>query len=269
KVKGEDSLKWDILHDRAMIALQGPAAAGALQPLIADAANVDTDLSTLVFGTSRSLNLTLPDGTSPQILISRTGYTGEDGFELSIPTTPDATLPTRVVTALLATPSGAVKLAGLAARDSLRLEAGMCLYGNDITTKQTPPTASLGWLVGKDRRDPSSPLANFNGASVILPQLASPAKTLTERRVGLVVQEAGPAARAGTPLVDLADGVTQIGTVTSGLPSPSLGGKNIAMAYVKQGLHKKGTEVGVLLRKKVRRATVTAMPFVPNKFYRG
>src|SRR5205823_4642816 len=155
-----------------------------------------------------------------------------------------------------------------AARDSLRLGAGMCLYGHDITIEHTPPTASLGWLVGKDRRDPSSPSSYFNGSAVILPQLASPAKTLTQRRVGLTI-EAGPPAREGAPIVDLTDGTTQIGIVTSGLPSPTLDGANIAMGYIKQGLHQKGTEVGVLVRKKMRKGKVVAMPWIESKFYRG
>lgn len=265
---GEKSLTWTVLESRALIALQGPAAAEALQPLITkNEASVDSDLSTLYFSHCRSLHLTFPDGSpSPsRLLVSRTGYTGEDGFEISIPTDEDPTLPTRVVSLLLTNPN--VKLAGLAARDSLRLEAGMCLYGNDITIDRTPPSAALGWLVGKDRRDPASPLSKFNGSDVILPQLASPSKTLKERRVCMFV-DPGSAARAGTPIVSLEDPSVQVGIITSGLPSPTLNGTNIAMGYVKQGLHKKGTELGVLLRKKVRKAVVNS-PFVPSKFYRG
>jgi aminomethyltransferase len=142
------------------------------------------------------------------------------------------------------------------------------LYGHDITIDHTPPTASLGWLVGKDRRDPASPSSNFNGSSVILPQLESPATALTQRRVGLTI-EPGASAREGAPIVDLSDGTTQVGIVTSGLPSPTLGGTNIAMGYIKQGLHKKGTEVGVLVRKKLRKAKIATMPWVESKFYRG
>ncbi|PGG99905.1 glycine cleavage system T protein [Helicocarpus griseus UAMH5409] len=265
----ESVITWSILDSRALVALQGPSSAPVLQSLITSGeASIDSDLSTLHFGQSRSLHLNFPDGThtASRLLISRTGYTGEDGFEISIPTDADPDLPTKVCELLLSVSD--VRLAGLAARDSLRLEAGMCLYGHDISTATTPPTAGLGWLVGKDRRDPSSPAANFNGASVILPQIASPANTLKERRVGLTIESGAPA-REGAPIVDIADGMTQIGVVTSGLPSPSLNGTNIAMGYVKQGLHKKGTEVGVLVRKKLRKATVTGMPFVPTKFYKG
>lgn len=265
---GADSIKWDILEDRALVALQGPQAASALQPLInTTASTANTDLSTLYFGQCRELYLTLPDGsaTPHPLLISRTGYTGEDGFEISIPTAGAPTLPQDIVNLLL-TDKNTVRLAGLAARDSLRLEAGMCLYGHDITTAQTPPAAALGWVVGRDRRDPAT--ATFNGASTILPQIASP-KTLTQRRVGLNVEK-GPPAREGAAVLDLADPArpVQVGVVTSGLPSPSLGGQNIAMAYVKNGLHKKGTQLGVQVRKKVLGATVVGMPWVESKFHR-
>ncbi|KAJ5893993.1 Aminomethyltransferase [Penicillium taxi] len=266
---GADSIKWEILEDRALVALQGPLAVSTLQPLInsTNATAAETDLNTLYFGQCRELHLTLPDGskTASPLLISRTGYTGEDGFEISIPTSASSSLPQQVVDLLL-TDKDTVRLAGLAARDSLRLEAGMCLYGHDISTAQTPPTAALGWVVGRDRRDAAT--ATFNGASVILSQLASP-KTLSQRRVGLSVEKGSPA-REGAVVVDLADPANpvQVGVVTSGLPSPTLGGANISMAYVKNGLHKKGTELGVLVRNKVRKATVTGMPWVESKFHR-
>ncbi|KAE8416705.1 hypothetical protein BDV36DRAFT_199630 [Aspergillus pseudocaelatus] len=264
---GADSIKWSILEDRALVALQGPLAAEVLQSYV-HGSGPETDLSTLYFGNCRELHLTLPDGsrTPHPLLISRTGYTGEDGFEISIPTAGSPSLPAQV-TELLLTNADQVRLAGLAARDSLRLEAGMCLYGHDISTAQTPPGASLGWVVGKDRRDPAT--ANFNGASAILPQLASPAKTLSQRRVGFTVEKGSPA-REGAVIVDINDeSRTPVGIITSGLPSPTLGGTNIAMGYVKQGLHKKGTEVGILVRNKLRKATVTGMPWVESKFYRG
>lgn len=273
---GADSITWEVLDNRALLALQGPQAASVLQSYIhmdeAGETSFDTDLSTLYFGQCRSLRLTLPDGqpTPSRLLISRTGYTGEDGFEISIPTDVSPTLPRQVAELLLSNPEQ-VRLAGLAARDSLRLEAGMCLYGQDITTSHTPPMASLGWIVGKDRRDPEAApeRTKFNGSSIILPQLASPGKLLPQRRVGLTIEKGAPA-REGALIVDLAEpsGKTQIGVVTSGLPSPSLGGTNIAMGYIKTGFHKKGTEVGVLVRNRLRKATVSAMPWVENKLYR-
>lgn len=270
KTHGDAHINWEVLGNRALLALQGPSSASVLQSLIhtTGEASVDTELSTLHFGQCRSLHLSLPDGspTASRLLVSRTGYTGEDGFEISVPTQVDSKLPIQVAEVLLA--NSEVRLAGLAARDSLRLEAGMCLYGHELSPALTPPAAGLGWIVSRERRDPSSPLSTFNGSSVILPQVASPAKNLKERRVGLTI-EAGAPAREGATIVDIANDNAEVGVVTSGLPSPSLGGTNIAMGYVKQGLHKKGTELGVLVRKKVRKASVVGMPWIEAKFYKG
>ena len=159
-------------------------------------------------------------------------------------------------------------MAGLAARDSLRLEAGMCLYGHDITPDITPPMAALGWVVAKSRRNNSEPA--FNGHEAVNEQLASP-KTMERRRVGFAIEN-GPAAREGADIIALSDHGSEgevIGKITSGCPSPTLDGRNIAMGYVKNGYHKRGTKVGVKVRGKVRRGEVERMPFVESKFYRG
>lgn len=168
-----------------------------------------------------------------------------------------------------------VQLIGLGARDSLRLEAGMCLYGHDLDETVSPIEAGLAWLVGKDRRA----TGDFVGSSRILREIKEgPAR----RRVGFVVE--GSPAREGAEIFS-ADGQEQIGEsscprkrkvgaadacagiVTSGIPSPTLG-KNVAMGYVKNGHHKKGTNVQVKVRKNMRQAVVTPMPFVPAKYYR-
>ncbi|EXJ90549.1 glycine cleavage system T protein [Capronia coronata CBS 617.96] len=273
KSKGNpmDKINWHILDHHALVALQGPAAASVLQSLVyndTEDENYDTSLDTLYFGTNRWLQLTLPESgmNTPSLLISRTGYTGEDGFEISIPPeNGDATeLATSIAKALTAD-SSKVRWAGLGARDSLRLEAGMCLYGHDLNDTITPPVASLGWLVGKSRRV-ENPTPPFNGHEIINKQLASP-KTMPERRVGFLVEK-GPAAREGAEIVDLEHDNEVIGHVTSGLPSPSMDGQNIAMGYVKNGFHKKGTKVGIKVRKNVRKAEVAKMPFVESKFYR-
>lgn len=269
KIKDENDLDWLVLDKHSLLAIQGPKAASALQSLIfvdEEDPDVNTDLSTLHFGNARYFQLKLPDGTNtPSLLASRTGYTGEDGFEISIPpeSGDSAQLATKIAEALLADPS-TVRLAGLAARDSLRLEAGMCLYGHDMDLSTTPPEAALGWVVSQERR--SGDAANFNGSKKILEQLASP-KSLQRRRVGLIAEKGAPA-REGAEIVDAASGDV-IGKVTSGLPSPSLGGTNIAMGMVKNGWHKKGTKVGIKVRKNVRQAEVVKMPFVENHFYRG
>ncbi|KIX02369.1 glycine cleavage system T protein [Rhinocladiella mackenziei CBS 650.93] len=272
KGKGASSAKiiWHVLDHHALLALQGPESASVLQSLIfndTEDETLDTSLDTLYFGTSRWLQLALPNGmNTPSLLISRTGYTGEDGFEISIP--PEngdaADLATSIAKALTAD-SSKVRWAGLGTRDSLRLEAGMCLYGHDLNDQLTPPMAALGWLVGKSRRsDNLSP--PFNGHEIINKQFASP-KTMTERRVGFTI-ERGPAAREGAEIVDPGNDNQVIGHITSGCPSPSLDGQNIAMGYIKNGFHKKGTKVGIKVRKNIRQAEVAKMPFVENKFYR-
>lgn len=273
-LKGKDSSKdkinWHVLDHHALLALQGPQAAEVLQSLVfndTEDESLDTSLDTLYFGSSRWLQLTLPESgmNTPSLLISRTGYTGEDGFEISIP--PEngdaAELATSIAKALTADESK-VRWAGLGARDSLRLEAGMCLYGHDLSEKITPPMGALGWLVGKSRRG-ENPSPAFNGHEIINKQLASP-KSMPERRVGLLIEK-GPAAREGAEIVDPANNDQVIGHVTSGSPSPSLDGQNIAMGYIKNGFHKKGTPVGVKVRKSVRQAEVAKLPFVPNKFF--
>jgi len=271
KSASKDKVTWHILDHHALLALQGPEAVNVLQALVyndTEDDGLDTDLSTLYFGTSRWLQLTLPENgmNTPSLLISRTGYTGEDGFEMSIP--PENGDSTELATAIakaLTADSSKVRWAGLGARDSLRLEAGMCLYGHDLNDKITPPEAALGWIVGKARRseDPQPP---FNGHAKINKQLASP-KTMQERRVGFIIEK-GPAAREGAEILDIENGNKVIGHITSGSPSPNLDGQNIAMGYIKNGFHKKGTKVGVKVRKNVRKAEVAKMPFVESKFYR-
>ena len=145
----------------------------------------------------------------------------------------------------------------------------MCLYGHDIGLDTTPAEAGLGWVVPKSKRG-MPPKPAFNGWEVVNKQLSEP-KTIERRRVGLVV-EAGSAAREGAEIVVVNEDASQgelVGKVTSGCPGPSMDGKNIAMGYVKTGWHKRGTKLGVLVRKKVRKAEVVKMPFWENKFYRG
>lgn len=254
-----------VKHDeRGLIALQGPLSAEILTSLLAEPDEVD--LSTLYFGSCISAKLRLPGGAgqpaTSTVLISRGGYTGEDGFELSIPS-PDETV--AVTEALLA---GAgperLQLAGLGARDSLRLEAGLCLYGHDLDDSTTPVEGGLSWIIPKERRGAD---AGYHGAEVISKQLVPRSKGgsgVQRRRIGLVVE--GAPAREGAEVVSKEG--ESLGKVTSGCPSPTLG-KNIAMAYVKDGFHKSGTELDVIIRGKTRKATVTKMPFAPTKYWKG
>ncbi|KAJ2738024.1 hypothetical protein H4S06_006518, partial [Coemansia sp. BCRC 34490] len=228
------------IDDHSLIALQGPSSQQALEQL------AGIDLSQMSFMTGRNVDIR---GTPCHV--ARSGYTGEDGFELSIPTGEVVAITEQ----LLENPK--VKLAGLGARDSLRLEAGLCLYGSDIDSTTTPMEANLVWTVGKRRRAEGG----FIGDSIILDQIAK--KGGLRRRVGLVVE--GAPARAHAKVLSV-DG-EEIGEITSGVPAPSLG-KNIAMAYVKKGFNKKDTALKVKVRNRIQDATVVKMPFVPAKYHK-
>lgn len=243
------------LANQGLIAVQGPLATTILQSLLVDKSY---NLQSLYFGTSRYLTFSLPSGPSPPCLASRGGYTGEDGFEISVPASHLVEL-----TSHLLTSSPDLRLAGLGARDSLRLEAGMCLYGHDLNDTTTPVEAGLSWIIPKSRRESGG----FPGAETILSQLkpvSKGGKGVERRRIGLIVD--GAPAREGAEIVDEKGYV--VGSVTSGCPSPTLG-RNIAMGYVRIGSHKTGTELGVIVRGKKRRATVTKMPFVASKYWKG
>ena len=233
-----------IIHDdRAIFAVQGPNAAKALQPL------VDVDLSKMYFS-----DFTIgPVNGAEGSFITRTGYTGEDGFELSVPNEAAEA----IIDALQA--NGDLKLAGLGARDSLRLEAGLCLYGNDLDMDITPIEAGLTWTIGKSRRA----ACDFVGGETIKKMLEDKS-LVTKRRIGLIVGKGAPA-RAGSEILSMDGDV--IGNITSGGFSPCLK-KNIAMGYVKKGFTKAGTELKVKVRSKINDAIVTKMPFVEAKYYK-
>ncbi|KAG8894084.1 Aminomethyltransferase, mitochondrial, partial [Tulasnella sp. 403] len=237
KVELTELVNW------GLVALQGPEAAKCLQQ------HVKEDLSKLVFGTSAYMVV-----GGARCHVARGGYTGEDGFEISIP----GQAAVRTTELLTKPPALHAQLTGLGARDSLRLEAGMCLYGHDLNEDITPVEAGLSWVIGKSRKESGG----FIGADTVLQQLKDGP---TKRRVGFIIEEAP--AREGAKI--FAPGSNEeIGVVTSGIPSPTLG-QNIAMGYVKSGFHKKGTEVAVEVRKKLRKATVRPMPFVPTNYWRG
>ncbi|KAF2800874.1 glycine cleavage system T protein [Melanomma pulvis-pyrius CBS 109.77] len=246
-------VEWKTLENQGLVALQGPLAAEILSRALDPKAT--QALKTLYFG--QSMHAVIKD-TDAEVLVSRGGYTGEDGFEISIP--PYAT--EAITQFLLDSAKDELRLAGLGARDTLRLEAGMCLYGHDLDETTTPVESALSWIIGKERRANGG----FHGDSVILKQLKKKSEGggVGRRRVGFVVE--GAPAREGAHVVNEAG--EQIGTITSGCPSPSVK-KNIAMGYIKDGLHKSGTEVEVVIRGKRRKATVTKMPFVPSKYFKA
>ena len=255
-------LQWNRLDGSGLVALQGPQAAEILGAALAS----DLNLKELYFGNAAWAQLKLADGgkTHP-VLVSRGGYTGEDGFELSfngkLYDAFETTTPT-VEALIQAAGPERLQLAGLGARDSLRLEAGLCLYGNDLDDTTTPVEAGLSWVIPKARRE----AGGFHGAEVIIPQLTPRSKGgqgVARRRVGLVVE--GAPAREGA---EIQSGGEAVGAVTSGVPSPSLG-KNIAMGYVRDGTHKAGTELDVVVRGRKRKAVVTKMPFLETKYWKA
>jgi aminomethyltransferase len=259
KKEGGANVEWEVLEDWGLVALQGPLSEEILTNILVEPGEVK--IKEMYFGQSKFIKIKLlgMDISSP-LLVSRGGYTGEDGFEISIP----ANEAVAVTEALLssATPER-LQFAGLGARDSLRLEAGMCLYGHDLDDTTTPVEAALSWVIGKDRRTSGG----FHGSDVILSQLTPKSKGgsgVERRRVGLIVE--GAPAREGADIVD--EKGEKIGNITSGCPSPTLG-KNIAMAYIKDGYHKSGTNVEVVVRGKKRKAQVSKMPFVPSKYWKG
>jgi aminomethyltransferase len=226
--------------ERALLALQGPAAAAVL-------ARFGAGVERMPFMSAAELSI-----AGAACTVTRSGYTGEDGFEISLA----ADHAVGVAERLLAEPE--VAPIGLGARDTLRLEAGLCLYGHDIDETTTPVEAGLSWTIGKRRRIEGG----FPGAATVLRQLAEgPAR----KRVGIRPDGRAPA-REGTTIIDPAG--NSAGRVTSGGFGPSVNAP-IAMGYVDAGLSAEGTALAVVVRDVARPAHVAPLPFVPTRYYRG
>jgi aminomethyltransferase len=235
----------------ALLALQGPQAVTAL-------ARLAPGVEKLVFMTGGHF-----DVAGIPCFLTRSGYTGEDGFEISVPA--EQALP--LARALLAQPE--VKPIGLGARNSLRLEAGLCLYGNDLDTSTNPVEAGLNWAIQKVRRADGARAGGFPGASKILAALAdgisAEGQKPSKKRVGLVALERIPV-REHTALQDTAGNA--IGEVTSGLLGPTVD-KPIAMGYVAPAFSAVGTRIHAIVRGKIVPMEVVTMPFTPNRYFRG
>jgi aminomethyltransferase len=230
----------DVAADRALIALQGPKAAAIIDSHFPGA------------GVQPFMSMRPLEWQGTDVLLSRCGYTGEDGFEISVPNGEAE----RFARALLEHPD--VAPIGLGARDSLRLEAGLCLYGHDLDPSTSPVEGNIAFVLGKRRKEE----AKFPGAARILRELTNGPKRL---RVGLKPEGRAPA-REGAEIVD-ASGAT-IGAVTSGGFGPTLNAP-VAMGYVDAAHAKTGTRVSLMVRGKPLPATVADMPFVPHTYYRG
>ena len=232
------------LPDRALLALQGPQASKAL-------ARLNPAVTSLTFMSGNTIALAGAD-----CFVTRSGYTGEDGYEISVP----AAQAEMLARALLALRE--VKPAGLGARDTLRLEAGLCLYGHDISETTTPIEAGLSWAIQKVRRAGGERHGGYPGAAAIDAQLASGCST---KRVGLLGLERVPV-REGAPIVD-AHG-RKLGRVTSGTLSPTIN-EPIAMAYLAANHALPHHEVYAEVRGKRQPMRVSAMPFTPHRYFRG
>lgn len=240
-----DDCEIEVIEDRALIALQGPAAETVL------AENNPADHA-MKFMDSISMEL-----VGFNCWVSRSGYTGEDGYEISVPTAGAVAL----VEALAL--HAVVQPIGLGARDSLRLEAGLCLYGNDIDETTSPIEAALEWAIQKARRTGGDRAGGFPGAERILGELDAGAK---RRRVGLLPEGRAPM-REGTVLFATADGGEAIGTVTSGAFGPSIE-RPMSMGYVSNDFAAGGTQIFGAVRGKRLPATVAPMPFRPSTYKR-
>ncbi|WP_194567926.1 MULTISPECIES: glycine cleavage system aminomethyltransferase GcvT [Vibrio] len=238
-------VELEVIDDRALLALQGPKAAEVL-------ARLQPQVMTMHF-----MDIQLMDIDGAQCIVSRSGYTGEDGYEISVPAEQAEALACKL------TAYEEVEWIGLGARDSLRLECGLCLYGHDLDTSTTPVEASLLWAISKVRRAEGERAGGFPGADIILGQIES--KDVARKRVGLVGLTKAPV-REGTELFD-ADG-QHIGVVTSGTAGPTAG-KPVSMAYIRADLSAIGTEIFADVRGKMLPMVVEKMPFVAQRYYRG
>ena len=234
------------MPERALLALQGPRAVDVLKELV-------PGVEQLVFMTGGSFTWSGTD-----LYVTRSGYTGEDGFEISVADSHACELATALLGHAL------VKPIGLGARNSLRLEAGLCLYGNDIDSSRTPVEAGLTWAIQKVRRLGGEREGGFPGAGRVLAQLAGKIP-VQRKRVGLIAREGVPV-RDHTELRDIEG--RPVGHVTSGLLSPTLGSP-IAMGYVTAELAEVGTRLHALVRGKPVPMDIVPMPFVPSRYHRG
>ncbi|MGF1734273.1 glycine cleavage system aminomethyltransferase GcvT [Photobacterium satsumensis] len=240
-----EDVTMEIIEDRALLALQGPKASQVL-------ARLNPVVSDMVFMDAVKVEL-----LGVECLVSRSGYTGEDGYEISVP----ANKAEELARELLGQEE--VEWIGLGARDSLRLECGLCLYGHDLDPTTTPVEGSLLWGISKPRRADGERAGGFPGADIILEQIKT--KDVARKRIGLVGQSKAPV-REGSKLFDADD--NEIGIVTSGTFGPTKGAP-VAMGYVKTDLAVIGTEIFAEVRGKKLPMTVEKMPFVPQNYYRG
>lgn len=238
-------VELEVIHDRALLALQGPKAVDVL-------AQLNPQVRNMVFMDAVCIEL-----LGQECYVSRSGYTGEDGFEISVPNSHAVALATILLD------DKNVEWIGLGARDSLRLECGLCLYGHDLDNTTTPVEASLLWGISKNRRADGDRTGGFIGADIILDQIET--KKISRKRVGLVGQTKAPV-REDCLLFD--GNNNQVGVVTSGTFGPSIA-MPVAMGYVATMYSDLNTVLFAEVRGKRLPMTVTKMPFVAQHYFRG
>jgi len=236
-------LALDYREDLALLALQGPDSAAVLSAVI-------PGVDAMAFMHGQAARWYEHD-----VYVTRSGYTGEDGYEISLPGNAAEAFARCVLT------DARVKTIGLGARDTLRLEAGLCLYGHELNDTITPVSAALTWSISKARRPGGARAGGFFGADTILQEMTLGSR---EKRVGLTVNGKAPV-REGAQLVDEHNKL--IGTVTSGGYGPSVDAP-IAMGYVQSACTEPGTVIDAIVRGKPLAVTITALPFIPNRFVR-
>lgn len=239
------SCELEMLDDRALIALQGPSSEAVLSKICPDVAAMNF------------MDVKILASEIGEVWISRSGYTGEDGYEISV----DSQYADKLANALVTYDD--VEPIGLGARDSLRLEAGLCLYGNDIDTGTTPIEAALNWAIQKVRRTGGDRTGGFLGADKILPQFE---EGTSRKRVGILPQGRAPM-RQGTQLFANETDRAPIGEITSGGFGPSIE-RPISMGYVASDYKAIDTEIFAEVRGKRLPAKVAKLPFVANNFKR-
>jgi len=238
----DDECQLELLEDKALLALQGPDASKVLEEILPEAAK----LHFMQGGIYKIQDI--------PCMINRCGYTGEDGFEISVPAEHAESL------ARLLLKHKKVQMIGLGARDTLRLEAGLCLHGHDIDPQTTPVEAAIEWVIA-DKTRQNNFSGTFPGADIVWQQLKS---GVTRRRVGLEMEGKVPL-REGMDVVD--DSGQPVGRITSGGFSPTLC-KPIAMAYVKPEFTNTGRQLQVNIRNKFYQVKTVALPFVKHRYHR-
>lgn len=244
-------IRLEILDENSLLAVQGPQTHIVLEKLFEQSVKEQMFMTSVVRSISK---------LDTKVIATRCGYTGEDGFEISVPNSKAVALADLLMRIKDDKGEAFVAPSGLGARDSLRLEAGLCLYGHEMDETVSPVEAVLQWTISKRRKEEGG-FIGFDGYNEKRKKAAT-----FQKRCGFLFKTKGPAARDGTEIYDSEN--KQVGRVTSGSFGPTVG-KNLGMCYVDNKYHKPGNELQVRVRDKLYPITITKMPFTEPGYYRG